>query len=208
MAQVVYGDDATFNALAFGDPHPNTIQYLTQQFHQASDDLKQLGSDIYQASLDAFNKYVSEDAVRRAKAALRHIGALWEQDNIHFICEIAQFQHAKPVMQRWIMAEPSVRTLYHANRVDGYSESYVDYQPDAVGEDHYDYRRAMDGWVVINESEGPEWHSDTFFDELLPGDEHLQIEDQVCIQETWRELCWQLSRRQDDPTSRFNAQLM
>ena len=49
------------------------------------------------------------------------------------------------------MAQPDIRSLYHKGHCDGYSDTYVDMEPGLVGEQHYDYRRVMDG--VVEETE-------------------------------------------------------
>lgn len=210
MVDIVYGDDSTFSALSFGVPHHGTVSYLTQRFHQAGEVLGQLGTDLYQRAADLYERYSSEDAIRLAQAALRRVQTAWQPDIVYSMCQIAQFQHAQPTMVRWLMANPTVRQMYHRNEVDGYSDFYVDAEPGAVGEDHYDYRRAMDGLVVLNENpadDEPEWYADIYFDELLPDDGDLTIEDQSFIQNSWENLCSYLAEGEDDPTSRYNAKL-
>ena len=207
---VVYGDDQTFDHLSFGVPNVGTLNYLTERFHQASGALAQMGQGIFQAATNLYQKYASDDAVRLAQAALRKVQNIWQPDIVYSMCDIGQFQQAQMTMIRWIMANPTVRQMYHRNEIDGYSDQYVDAQPDVLGEEHYDYRRAMDGYVVINDHAGedePEWHADSYFEDLHPDDGDLSLEDQTFIQESWNNICALIAQGQEDPTSRFNSRL-
>lgn len=210
MAQVIYGDDSTFSALAFGVPHPGTISYLAERFEQASSSLMQMGNGLLEYSQQVFDRFNSDDAIRLAQAALRKVQTAWQQDMVYSMNNIADFQHAQPIMIRWLMANPEVRDLYHGNRLDGYSHFYTDAQPTEVGFGHYDYHRVMDGMVVVNETPGngePDWYADTFYDELLPDDGDLTLEDQSMILESWRAMNDYIRLGKDDPTSKFNAEM-
>ena len=210
MVNVIYGDDNTFDAIAYGVPHPGTVQYLTQRFEQAGSFLQGLGQAVGQRVTDMFQTFNSSEAIHLAQAALRKVSTLWDSDIIRPLASIAEFQHAQPQMIRWIMAEPTLRTMYHNQEVDGYSDYYVDAEPNRVGDQHYDWRRAMDGFAVINETDDlsqPEWYADSFIEDLEPDDGDLSLIDQSFIQDTWVALRQHLAARKDDPTSRFNAQL-
>lgn len=64
-------------------------------------------------------------------------------DEIQYISKIAEFQHA-PTMQRWIMAEPTVRQMYFDQKLDGYSDTYSTTDK-TVGMMHLDYQKVIDG---------------------------------------------------------------
>ena len=125
-------------------------------------------------------------------------------DQIRYLRTIGEVQHAPSSMIAMLMAEPTVRRMYHQQRVDGYSESYTDNQPGKVGEDHYDYRRVVNG--VFMEEEG-EWVATTYYEDLLPGTGELEFLDQVDILRTWEQMRIHLMRRKEDPTSRWNSSL-
>ena len=159
---------------------------------------------------DMYERMSGSQAARMLRAVSRSVRNFWQIDDIRVLTDIDQFQHAAPKMQRWIMAEPTVRTLYHKQRLDGYSESYVDIDPQGIGESHYDYRRAMDGIVVVNEDakgNDPEYVADNYMDELLPEDADLTLEEQSDILLAWEHAKAHILRRKEDPTSRFNADL-
>ena len=51
-------------------------------------------------------------------------------------------------MKRYIMANPHVREAYQEQRIAGYDGTYKDPFADDTIENHYDYRRVMNGVVV------------------------------------------------------------
>jgi hypothetical protein len=107
-------------------------------------------------------------------------------------------QQAPVVMQRWIMAEPTVRTLYHKQECDGFSDTYKDMSPGIVGEQHYDYRRVMDG--VIQE-DGDSWCAKFYMDDLVEGDTPLIFRDKMDILSTWERVTMYIAAGDEDPTS-------
>ncbi len=95
--------------------------------------------------------------------------------------------------------------MYHEQRCDGYSESYVDRFPGQVGENHYDYRRVMHG--MVQDDQEHDWKSTFYLDELFEGDRELNFDEQVDILNTWDVVRSYLSKGQDDPTSQFGNML-
>jgi hypothetical protein len=114
-------------------------------------------------------------------------------------------QNASLTMQRWIMAEPTVRTLFHKQLCDGYSDTYVDMYPGRVGEDHYDYRRVMNGVVVPHEERGGD--ATTYMEDLIPDDVELDLNDQIDIISSWQFIQAKVAERNEDPTSKYNGTL-
>jgi len=205
MATFVQGGSAVFDSLAYGDQHPATQEFLQNQCNTSSHVLTEAGARFMSGVTDLYNRVSGDGAIRIAKAAARSVQSIWNSDIIVELTTIGRLQHARPVMQRWIMAEPTVRNLYHQQRVDGYSGSYVDVNPGLVGEDHYDYRRATDG--LVTEREDGIWQAECYFDELLPDDTDLILDEQIEIQSTWAALVDSLRAGKEDPTSVWNADL-
>jgi len=211
MAQVISGGEQGFNALAYGMPHPGTIEFLQGQMSNLTQRLQGAQDIFMQHAQQVYDQFYSSDALRIARAALRHVDTMWQSDSIQLLSEIGQFQNAPLSMIPYIMAEPTTRALYHAQRIDGYSEEYVDIEPGLVGEQHYHYRRVMDGVIVMNEDDSPnarEWYADTFTDELIEGDEDLTIVDQNDILNSWQHQRYFAScENGEDYTSKFNARM-
>lgn len=210
MAEVVHGGTLAVNAMLFGAPDTSIQTYLSQQFNNNLNNLTDVGRRLYQESQQLFERFSGDSAVRFIKSIARAGAAAWQHDAIRPITTIGELQFAPPTMQRWIMAEPEVRRRYHEQRLDGYSHYYVDVAPDDIGRTHYDYRRAMQGLIVMNESDDPnlpEWSATTYLDDVYEGDNELTISEKADIQHTWASVRAFLRDGHDDPTDRFNASL-
>lgn len=210
MARIVQGNDSTFNALALGELHPNTQQFLSAQLEAPTHNLTEQGQAFFQSTRSLFERLGESRAAQWVKAAQRAIGSIWQDDGVRLLSDIGEFQWATAEMRRWIMAEPTVRKLYHQQKVEGYSGQYKDPAPTDVGQLHYDYRRATNGFVFVSETEDetvPEWTSTTYYDDLDPNEAELTLMEQSDIVGTWDNLLSHLDRHKDDPTSRFNASL-
>ena len=128
---------------------------------------------------DTFN---SSKAIELTKAALNQITGIFQADVIRYISDISHFQIATPIMQRYIMANPIVRHMYHDQRLDGYSDTYVDTDPGVIGEKHYDYRRVMSG---IMTPIGDDLYYTSYIEQLRDEADELTASDQFRILDTW-----------------------
>lgn len=204
MAQVIMGGAETFNALAYGKQHPNLQKFLHQQQESFSQNLNEAGMRYAERARSVYEKLNNSDAMRIARAIGRKAKSIWQCDEILPLTNIGQLQQAAPKMQRWIMAEPSIRKLYHSGQCDGYTGSYVDMSPKDIGENHYDYRRVMDGMFVENEDGDLE--SISYLDEVDDGDD-LMIEEQTDILLSWSAVQRAVIEYGDDCTSKWNSSL-
>ncbi len=210
MANLFDGGVDLFSTMMGGQPHPGTIDFLSRQFSNVSNNLSDVSRRFQEKAKSVFEKANSSDAMRLARAASRRVKSLWGSDEIKYIRDIGDFQHARLNQQRWIMANPVARELYHEQRLDGYNDSYVDMQPGARGEDHYDYRRVMSGITSFsNEEEDEEttWSATTYFDMLYEEDRELAIDEQMAVLTSWSYLEMYLKAGKEDPTSRLNSDL-
>lgn len=206
-ANVVYGGGDAFNAMVYGEQSPANLTYFQQEVQNISNlgnALTDIGRAFYNNASELYERFNGSAAMRLAKAASRAAVGLFTPDRIAYIQDIGGLQQAQYTMQRWIMANPVVRDLYQQQKCDGYSESYVDVHSGKLGEKHYDYRRVMNGVVVIEEDS---WHSKTYCEELLDGDRDLMPEEQVEILSTWSILEGFIAAGNEDPTSPFNTPL-
>lgn len=151
MAQVIYGDDSIFAAATYGRPPPVVYDYLQQEAQRTSGLLSQAGQWVRERAQHFAQHVFNDQAFRIAHAAIRQIQSLWGQDVIQPLNELWQLQNAPNTMVRWLMANPTVRTLYQQERCAAYGERYVDAQPGAIGWDHLDYRLLNNGIVVETE---------------------------------------------------------
>ncbi len=205
MAQVVYGGSQEFDALIYGYQHPGTLQYLENQFQNVGNHLTEYGKKFYEQARNLYEQFEGSAAIRATRAALQKVSSIFQRDEVRSLWELSEIQNAPLTMQRWIMAEPTVRRMYHDQRCDGYSDSYVDLYPKAIGDDHYDYRRVKQG-IIEEPEEGP-WHYTTYFDDLVEGDRELNLDEQIAILSTWEVVCSLMAKGEDDPTSVFGNKL-
>lgn len=205
MAQILTGGPLEFNASVFGRPHPGTMQFLSNYSASITQNLTDAGRRWMDTMKETFRWMDESEAARLARAVQRKIQGLWETDEIRPLFSIGQLQNPGPTMQRWLMAEPTTRGMFHKQLVDGYSESYVDIWGNVQGSMHYDYRRATDGLVMETEEGG--WVATTYVEELLPDDRDLMLDEQADIQTAWESLRHHLKQKKDDPTSPWNSSL-
>jgi hypothetical protein len=195
-----------FDDLAYGAPHPGTLQYMQQKFETLSTNLSEMGRAFMADARQKWDSLMGSEAMRRARAVKRKLeGALFMRDEVVPMYDLPQLQSAPPVMQRWIMACPEVRDFYHAQRIDGYSTSYVDPFPGQTRDDDYNYRRVMTG-VVVDDGDGG-WKSRTYLDDLEEGDLPLGLDQKADILHTWDAVRAILAIGREDPTSQSGGWL-
>lgn len=205
MAIFVEGGADLFDSLVYGDTyHPNTQQFLLSQVERPTNHLTEMGQQFFSGLRDIYERVSGSHAMRTARAASRKVASIWQSDEIRQLKTIGQCQQAPLTMQRWIMANPTVRRMYQQQRLEGYSETYLDVEPNVRGEEHYDYRRAMNG-VIIDTDDG--WYSTTYYDDLVEGDRELTLEEKVDILDTWDTVLYYIRQGGEDPTSPSNAEL-
>lgn len=205
MAQILSGGGELFNAAVYGRPNPTVYDFIDRHNQAVSQNIGEAARSFFNSTRDLYKRVTESDALRWAKAATRKVKSFWDPDGIYPITDVGRMQNAKPEMQRWIMAEPTIRKMYHDQLCEGYEGEYVDIHPGMIGEDHYDYRRVNNGIVRLHEKEG--WNATTYMDDLLPDDVELELDDQVDILTTWQFVRAAAKRKEEDPTSKFNAEL-
>ena len=186
---VIQGGTAkSFGYLMFPNQNPGNQIFIDQQFENMNAIFTGIGHQFMEQTRKAYEAAKNSDAMRIAQAALRTIKSAFHPNMIRDLISEEDFQMAKPVMQRYVMASPYIRALYQANRCDGYRGSYVDLQPGAIGDNHYDYRRAMQGIAAINEEDNgePDWSATIWVEDLQEGDRELEAEEQNIIGKVWR----------------------
>ncbi len=202
-----FGAADAFDAMCYGESHPSTVQYLAQQVSHVAETLTDAGRAFMAGARDLFDHYHGSEAMRFARGVLAKVKGAVQNQRIHSIWETVDFQNASLAMQRWIMANPTVRELYHKQRCDGYSDTYVDMEPGQVKHDHYDYRRVMDGVMLFEPDEETDWKVYQYLDELKEGDRDLEHFEKVDIQNTWNAMDMLLAIAKDDPTSAVGGSL-
>lgn len=200
------GADA-FDGLLYPPQNHNTTRFLQNELQK----LQQLASSggemlqgIYHTAMQKWNEFQNGASARIAQAARRAVAAqIGDVFTIYPMLSLEMVQQASPIMQRWVMAMPDVRTLHHRNACSAYDGNFIDHYPGQSGMNHYDYRRVMDGVVVQTDTHA---YSTTISEELYEGDPLLSFRQQVDILDTW-EAMKQYIEMGYDPTSPTNAKL-
>lgn len=204
------GYDAVDAIMGSGKPQQSTLAYFDNQYQNMLSAAQNVGDaalqQIYQIAQQTYNYVMDTRPWEMAEALMRQTTHMFDPNAIRTLAGLAALQTAKPTMQRWIMAMPEVREMYHNNQVDGYSATYEDAQPGKVGIDHYDWRRATNGMVEFV-PEAEDWSSTTFVEELIGNDRELSFGEKVDIKVTWAECLHQMQTQQYDPTSVWNNKL-
>ncbi len=204
MAVVLTGGADALDGILYSQVNPGTLAFINNNNSNFSAMLNQSAAQFFQTTAAFYDRFDQSAAIRAARAAMRMVDNFWQTPGVHEYREIGQFQHAHPDMQRWIMAEPMTRQLYHEQRCDGYSDTYVDREPGLVGERQYDYRRVMNG---VFHTRGEDFVAVTYHEDLLEGDRDLTLLEQADILDTWRSLRSFMKANREDPTSKYNASL-
>lgn len=188
------------DSLIYGEQHPNVVNYLRNQFSNISETLAAPARAFMEKGRDIFELFNSSEAMRLARSVVQAAMGKTEVEIqcIKSIFELEQFQNASVTMQRWLMANPNVREIYHDQRCDGYSSSYFDNESDAIGKDHYDYKMVMDGVMEIEEDD---WKITQFMEQLKEGDRELLLEEKADIIHCWNTMDVLMALGQDPTNS-------
>lgn len=195
---LAFGAADAWSAAVYGETNPSTAAFLANQFNNFGNSITDAGKQFYQASLDAFNHFNGSEAMKFARRVISSINGAFDTPYIHEYSTLKEFQNSSTLMQRWVMANPTIRGLYHRQMCDGYSDTYHDVEPGLIGDRHYDYRRATQGLVKFEEDGG--WKANIYFDDLKKDDRELMLEEQIAISNSWLAL-EALTALGDDPTS-------
>jgi hypothetical protein len=209
MAQVIVGGDDVFKALIGGMPQQRTIDFIKNQFNNNSRILNQAEQQFYSQAQASVQQAIESNAMNLAHAAARKLKYGWDPEAIRVLTEVGELQFAPVKMQPYLMANPVVRKLYHAGKIEGYTDSYVDHHSQDVGETHYHYRRVMDGIVTeeVNEA-GEESYSYTLYmDDLEEDDSELLPEQQFDILTTWEIQNQLIKDQSEDFTSIYGSEI-
>lgn len=171
-----------FNAMILPEMRESTRSWLEEQSTRSFEGLSETGKKFAEMGAAAYRRLTDVSIGRQARSVVRSLAGMLGGDRIQPIESYTGLQMARPVMQQYIMAEPSYRKLYHEQRCNGYSDSYVDLEPGRVGEAHSVYRRVMDT-VLVDTPTG--WEVTMYPDELQEWEHALQPDKQKVILNAW-----------------------
>mgnify|MGYP003603922203 CR=1 FL=1 len=205
---IIYGGDEAFGALAFGLQNPANRQVFDNQLQHAISTVGNAFGEYGQRFVDNAKRmhesFNNSRVMELARAALNQVSGIFQADVVRRISSLNMFQIATPVMQGWLMANPVVRQMWQEQRCDGFSDSYVDHDPGKIGEDHYAYRRVVNGMINVQEKD---WNCDTFAEDLRGDDKELEFDEQCKILDSWESIERIMLQGMKDATSAWNSDL-
>lgn len=215
MVQYVAGGVDVINNFFYAQPTEKDIQVF-QQNHQSY--LSRLGSNISETATNFYNAVVDKiatinyDSIKDfTRAVERKIFGFWENDEVIIpLNTLADLQFPPRNMIRWLMANPSTRTLYHKNLCAGYDDKYVDLSPGEIGDNHRDYQIVMQG--IEYEDEDSDDVCYATYDDNVPFDDGDSVDmlshsEQLDIISSWNLTNYYLEKMEDDPTSQYSGML-
>jgi flagellar biosynthesis protein FliP len=104
-------------------------------------------------------------------------------------------------MQRIVMANPTIKQLYRRKAIEGWVDTYEDYNDNAIEHTDQTYRQVMSG-IVREDGLAYTYHMTK--DEQYEFDENDKADARI----TWAAFKAQIKRKGDDPTSTWNAALV
>ncbi len=171
------------NSLMFGAQPKENLDHFAQIRDRINDKSSGFSQNFVEQSNKVYDGYYSDRALSLARAAMNKASSLFAPDRIRELSSMVDLQTAKPQMQRFIMADPFLRQLKLDKKIDGYADSYFDFQPGVVGENHYDFQLVNTG-VVREDPESEDVIMRVYFGELREGDTQPTALEQLDILNT------------------------
>ncbi len=196
---------AVFGKGLFGTLSQNTVNYLQNQIQSLANAGTEYGRAVYERSMAVFNAVNSDEANQLAEAVLSQVESLMGMDIIEPLLTVPLLQSAKPIMQGWIMTDPIMRKAWYDGKIEGYSDTYQDDQPGAIGHEHEAYRYLMNGVFVEHETQA--WQYSLYADRDHNKDTMLSIRKLADIVQTQEAARMALEDGELDPTSQYGASL-
>jgi hypothetical protein len=205
MATLVEGGADIMDALGGGLPSQQTREWLTEQSQAVSATLSQYSQQFFDQSREMFQTINDSQAMQMLRNVKSRVKDAFTPDLISIGRTLEQLQTAGPNMQRWIMAEPTLRERYLNNTADGYGDTYKNFYGAVAGENHYDYRRVMDGVGHLDEEDV--YVRKHYRDILHEGEEELSTYNKLDIRDTWAMVKHHVERGEEDPSSVYGNPL-
>lgn len=184
MINVIHANDPrSFDLMLFADRNPMTSNYIEQQLTNFSQSLTDIGRKFVETSQAIYEKVNDSSAIRMAKAAIRMAKGMFHPNAIVQLETEQDLRAAYPIMQRYIMADETIRAKYLAQQIDGYSDTYANVDGKAIGREHYDWRRVNTGIVkdTVDENGEDSWTASQYYDDDRPGDIPLEFSEKIDI---------------------------
>jgi len=195
----------TFDYLLYPEQHPNTFNYIQNQFQNIGSTIMESGRKFVEDSKKLVEQFYDSSVERAARAAVRMAKNIVNPNAINRYDSLEELQSAPPLMQRYIMAEPYIRDKYHHQLCSGFAGNYIDMDPSFLRHEHYDFRRVENG-VIRFEGDNEQWISTTYFEDLREGDKELTWDQKIDIRHNQR-IAKMFALAGEDPTSPWGEKI-
>lgn len=182
---VINGNDMAMNALVYKQPDLNVLEYVTNNLNKVVDKVNEYGQAFVDMAVNAYNKFNSDHALNYNKLVLQSAGVHLDPNTIYYV-PVENLGLANNIMQRYIIAQPEMNTLYKKEMCYGYQDSYVVLEEGMYGKDNIEYRRVMDGVLEFEDTEEGEGYVTYYVqddEDIYP--EELSRLDKISILDTW-----------------------
>ena len=181
IPKVIHGGSVAANALLYNEPDSRLKEYISNNLAMAMDATRSIGSGFINTVESMYNKFNNSEIVNAATMILYNAGTHLSQDAIHYV-RYENVHNANLIMQRYILANPTIYNLYQNNMCHGYADTFIDnVSRDTLLEDRIEYQQVMDGLLQFDkEDEGYVHH----YSHEHPDLEHF---DKLAITDTWYE---------------------
>lgn len=202
MSYVNCGNDL-IDICAGGHLPAQTMNWLNERANAVRGAVSGAATAFFDQARTLYQTIDSGTAMQLLRNIGAKVGEIWNSNSIGYLHDIEKIQTCSLVMQRYIMANPEVRTRYLDQTIEGFNGKYENLHGNSVGSDHYDYRRVMDGICVTHDDDFKvtEWFEDTGKDHVLTFHEKIDILD------TWNRVNYWLDQGVEDPTSIYGNRM-
>lgn len=197
----------------FGEPHPNTLSYLRDRVERHASRAMSIFDGFFDDAREVYERYNGESALRRIRSRVRKTADIYNYDVVRPLRTLEEIQRAKPLMQRYLMANILCRIAEENQQIDGYSDDYRNPFVGRKGFDDPDFMRVINGVIFLEDRPGIDttdhenaWHAhQDLFDHN--GERDLDIIEQADILSTWDVMEMHMRAKKKDPTSVLNENM-
>jgi hypothetical protein len=183
---------------AGGHLDTNTANWLGERASTMRSTLSTAANQFFDQAKALYQMIDTSSAIQALRNLTAKTDHAWQSNTIHYLGTVPELQTAGPIMQRWLMAEPTIRKMYLDGEVEGYAGSYVNHHGLNIGGLHYDFRRVMDGVVTHDENS---YQHTQYYDDLPEGERELTLHEKADICRSWNTIVAAVETYEEDPTS-------
>lgn len=176
----ISGGEDVFRALTGQMVSPEMTNYFANSVNSMVERLGNASQFITQQTQHLYDRFNNGEMMTRVKEVLNNMGSHID-DNVIVTLTPENMMFATPMMQQYIMVEPTIYDLYQNNACSGFNGGYIDIDPVKDVTQHALYNRVMDGFLQedVNGDVFFTTYDDTFT-------EPLQFSEQNAIMTSWR----------------------